>query len=205
MTTRCISPTETPATQRGKDPMFKLSCSARQLHRKLANYRPNLYRMAYAWCGDHSLADDLVQETILKSLEKSAQLRDIDKFAPWCCRILHNCWLTHLRGIRPNVALDEIVLCCDDCPESHYHDLQRGEALRLAIAKLPQGQRKVLMLIDLEGFSYREVADILSIPVGTVMSRISRARTALERTLTAQKNAAEREMRHGIARLRRIK
>ncbi len=173
--------------------MIDLSFNARRIRKKLAGYRPNLYRMAYSWCGDPSLADDLVQETIVKSLEKSGQLRDIEKFAPWCYRILHNCWLSHLRNTKPNVELDEVVLTCEDCPEKHYRDMERGDALRAAIAKLPQGQRKVLMLIDLEGFSYREVADILSIPVGTVMSRISRARTALEKSLAARRNAE-----HGI-------
>ncbi len=178
--------------------MIKLSFRSRQLRHKLANYRPNLYRMAYAWCGDKALADDLVQETIVKSLEKAHQLRDIDKFAPWCYRILHNCWLSHLRAIKPDVDLDEVVLTCEDCPEKRYEDLLASEAIQLAISKLPAGQRKVLMLIDLEGFSYREVADILAIPVGTVMSRISRARKTLEKSLRHFRE-------HGVSNVTRLR
>jgi RNA polymerase sigma-70 factor (ECF subfamily) len=165
--------------------MIKLSFNAHRIRDQLVSIRPNLFRMAYAWCGDRALADDLVQETVVKSLEKSHQLKDIDKIAPWCYRILHNCWLTHLRNIKPDVDIDEIVLTCNDCPEKHYRDMVASEAIRVAIGKLPVGQRKVLMLIDLEGFAYREVADILSIPVGTVMSRISRARSALEKSLAS--------------------
>ncbi len=162
-----------------------LSLNAVIIRKKLGSIRSNLYRMAYAWCGSRELADDLVQETIVKSLEKSHQLKNIDKIAPWCYRILHNCWLSHLRSLKPDVDIDEVVLICEDCPEKSYRNMVASEAIQAAISKLPVGQRKVLMLIDLEGFSYREVADILSIPVGTVMSRISRARNALEKSLAS--------------------
>lgn len=162
-----------------------LSLNAIIIRKKLGKIRPNLYRMAYAWCGSHALADDLVQETIVKSLEKAHQLKSVDKCSSWCYRILHNCWLSHLRSIKPDVDIDEVVLVCEDCPEKHYRDMVASEAIQAAISKLPVGQRKVLMLIDLEGFAYREVADILSIPVGTVMSRISRARSALEKSLAS--------------------
>ncbi len=162
-----------------------LSLNAIIIRKKLGTMRPNLYRMAYAWCGNRELADDLAQETIVKSLEKSHQLKDIEKISSWCYRILHNCWLSHLRSLKPNVDIDEIVLTCEDCPEKNYRDMVASEAIQVAISRLPSGQRKVLMLIDLEGFSYREVADILSIPVGTVMSRISRARAALEKSLAS--------------------
>jgi len=181
--------------------MLQISLKSRQVRQRLADYRPNLYRMAYAWCGDRALADDLVQETIVKSLEKAHQLKEMEKFAPWCYRILHNCWLTHLRALKPNVDLDDIMLSCEDCPEKRYEDLLASEAIQLAIARLPAGQRKVLMLIDLEGFSYREVADILSIPVGTVMSRISRARKALEHSLHGLREDGARK----VTRLRSIR
>lgn len=171
--------------------MFNLSCNARVVRKKIAQIRPNLYRMAYAWCGEKALADDLVQETMLKSLEKSHQLKDPERIASWCYRILHNCWLSHLRSQKPDVDLDEVVLVCEDCPERSYQNTSNGEAICNAISKLPVGQREVLMLIDLEGFAYREVAEILSIPVGTVMSRISRARASLEKSLNSLRETEE--------------
>ena len=167
--------------------MFKLSLTHRLLRRCLAEYRPGLYRMAYAWCGERYLAEDLVQEAILKSLEKEGQLKNPEQFPSWVFRILHNCWLMHLRKQKPEGDIEELVIPCEDCPEAIYQTHLIGQAVRQAIAGLPVGQRKVLMLVDLEGFTYKEVAEISSLPVGTVMSRISRARKSLQQALNTMR------------------
>ena len=139
--------------------------------------------MAYAWCGERYLAEDLVHEAILKSLEKENQLKDPERFSSWIFRILHNCWLMHLRKQKPEGDIEELVIPCEDGPEAIYQTHLIGQAVHQAIAGLPVGQRKILMLIDLEGFTYKEVAEISSLPIGTVMSRISRARKSLEQAL----------------------
>jgi RNA polymerase sigma-70 factor (ECF subfamily) len=175
--------------------MFNFSLAGRFARKKLADNRDNYFRMAYAWCGDPALADDLVQEMMLKSLEKSHQLKNISRFLPWSYQILHNCWLSHLRAQKPNVDFDEEMVICEDCPERSYQTDMIGQAVHLAIGKLPIGQKQVLMLIDLEGFSYKEVAEILTIPMGTVMSRVSRARTSLEKSLSAMREPAETNIR----------
>lgn len=182
--------------------MFELIGLSGQVKKRIADERPRLYRMAYAWCCDPSLADDLAQEAISKGLQKVGQLREIERLQSWLYTILHNCWRTYLRRQRPDQPLDEEAFPCDDCPESINQRQQVVDRVRKAINALPLGQREVVTLVDLNGFAYAEVADILSIPIGTVMSRLSRARQALLITLAdvgQQPQAASRSL------LRRVK
>ena len=148
--------------------------------------RPLLYRIAYAWCHDAALADDLVQETLSKAWTRRAQLRDEASLKAWMVTIMNHCWLDHLRSRRDfdNIEdwQDELESSADT-PEASCNREQVIACVRSAVARLPLGQRQVLTLVDLEEFGYAEVAAILDIPVGTVMSRLSRARTSLRQTL----------------------
>jgi RNA polymerase sigma-70 factor (ECF subfamily) len=93
-----------------------------------------------------------------------------------------NCWRDHLRALRPMTdvdALDEECFCCDETPDAAYDRRETVNRVRAAVARLPVGQRQVVTLVDLEEFSYAEVAATLGIPIGTVMSRLCRARLAL--------------------------
>lgn len=156
---------------------------------RLEGSRTRLYRLAYSWCHEAALAEDLVQETLYKALKKSGQLRDMEVFEGWLFRILANCWHDHLRQRRNTVDIDDL----DDLEEmpfaSHpsledaHGEKQLVARVRSAVERLPLGQRQVLTLIDLEEFSYSETAAILDIPVGTVMSRVCRARQALKQHL----------------------
>lgn len=162
--------------------------------RQLEALRPRLYRLAYAWCHDGHLADDLVQEALAKALGRAGQLRDEAALRPWLFSILNNCWRDHLRGRRDFLdveELDEAVLADEEGgPERLYASRQTTLRVRRAMAGLPLGQRQVLTLVDLEEFSYAEVAGILAVPVGTVMSRLSRARQALKQRLLAEAGMA---------------
>jgi len=148
--------------------------------------RPLLYRIAYAWCHDAALADDLVQETLSKAWTRRAQLRDEAALKAWMVTIMNHCWLDHLRSRRDFEDIedwrDELESSADT-PEASCNREQVIACVRLAVARLPLGQRQVLTLVDLEEFGYAEVAAILDIPVGTVMSRLSRARTSLRQSL----------------------
>ena len=166
--------------------MLKFSFNQRFVRKQLDSERPRIFRMAFAWCGDRHLADDLVQQTMIKALERSHQLKDTRAFRGWFYRILSNSWHDHLRSLKPESELDPELLVCENCPEKAFQTNFVGEAVRCAIAKLPVGQREVVMLVDLEGFSYKEVGEILGVPTGTVMSRLSRARKKLELELTRQ-------------------
>ena len=148
--------------------------------------RPLLYRIAYAWCHDAALADDLVQETLSKAWSRRAQLRDEVALKAWVVMIMNHCWLDHLRRRRDFDDIedwrDELESSADT-PEVSCDREQVIACVRSAVARLPLGQRQVLTLVDLEEFSYAEVAGIVDIPVGTVMSRLSRARATLKNLL----------------------
>ena len=158
-------------------------CKHQQFKRTLADYRENLYRIAYSWCHNPALADDLVQEALTKALKNSGQLRDPQTVKAWLYRILSNCWRDHFRRSRDMVDIDDVVLVEKSTPDLHHDRQQIVNRVREAIAHLPIGQRQVITLVDLEGCSYIEVAQILDVPIGTVMSRLSRARKALKQQL----------------------
>lgn len=147
-----------------------------------AGLRPVLFRIAYAWCHDPALADDLVQEAMTKAWARRAQLRDEAALKAWLVSIMNHCWLDHLRARREFDDIDPLqdtLESAADTPEVCCDREQVIACVRAAVARLPMGQRQVLTLVDLEEFSYADVAGILEIPVGTVMSRLSRARASL--------------------------
>lgn len=158
-------------------------CSARGLRQSIAGSRDRLYRVALAWSGDAMVADDLVQETLETALAKSHQLRESERLYAWMYSIMNNCWRHYLRRQRPDCELDETQHAGDTDPQMLSEQGEVIDRVRAAIARLPIGQREVLILVDLEGFAYQEVADILEIPIGTVMSRLSRARGFLQTAL----------------------
>ena len=153
---------------------------SREAQRALEQARTRLYRVAYSWCHSAALADDLVQETLTKALRKSSQLRDPKARDAWLFTILANCYRDHFRKQRDMDDIDEIEISHETTPESESSRAEIVSLVRAAIAQLPQGQRQVVTLVDLEGFSYVEVAQILDVPIGTIMSRLCRARNAMK-------------------------
>lgn len=159
---------------------------SRQWRESLEAARPGLYRVAYSWCRDAALADDLVQEATTKALERGDQLRDPTKLKSWLFAILSRCWHDHLRGRHPHQNIDELAdeqLCGGSTPPEEFERRETVARVRAAVARLPVGQRQALTLVDLEEFGYAEVGEILDIPIGTVMSRLHRARRALREDL----------------------
>lgn len=160
--------------------IFNLFCGSQEFKNTLTTCRPRLYRVAYSWTHSAALADDLVQETLTKAWQKHAQLRELQSQEAWLFSILANCYRDHFRRYREMDDVDELEIAGDASPENEHQQTEIVHKVRTAIARLPEGQRQVVTLVDLEGFSYVEVAQILAIPSGTVMSRLSRARTALK-------------------------
>lgn len=161
------------------------------LRARLTAMRPRLYRMAHAWCHDSHLAEDLAQEALARAVSRAGQLRDEAAFEGWLFSILNNCWRDYLRRCKHCVDvddLDEAVLSHEATPERLYASQQTGRRVRAAIALLPLGQRQVLTLVDIEECSYADVAAVLGIPVGTVMSRLARARQALRQALAEEES-----------------
>ena len=159
------------------------------LDRQLAECRPALYRLGFVWCHDAGLADDLTQEALTKAVARIGQLRDPASLRPWLYGILANCWRDHLRALRPTEdidAIEEDLVCPGPSPEQAAGQAELMLRVRAAIGALPVGQREVLALVDLEECSYAQTASILALPIGTVMSRLHRARAALRRVLSTE-------------------
>lgn len=171
---------------------------------RLKQQRAKLLRVAYSWCHDRALADDLVQETLARAVEKCGQLREAEQAEPWLFAILTNCWRDYLRRLRPQEDIEDIEETLHDTGVGPEQSGERGQIVdrvRAAVARLPVGQREVLTLVDLEEFSYAEVSNILGIPIGTVMSRLCRARQSLKKNLIEFDMAAL----HEPTQLRRVK
>jgi RNA polymerase sigma-70 factor (ECF subfamily) len=150
------------------------------LRKQVKSLRPELYRLAWSWCHDAQQADDLVQDTLLRGLERIDQLREQAHLKFWLCRIMSNLHKDQLRRRRECVNCDDLVLAAEDDPEREVGRQELIGQVRSAMVRLTEDQRKVLTLVDLMEFSYAEVAQLLEIPVGTVMSRLSRARERLK-------------------------
>ena len=166
---------------------------------RLAALRPRLKRLALVWCGEHSLADDLVQESLTRALSNLPSLKREQALEGWAFTILANCFRDHCRRNRSADPFEECIDHTQPTAEERLSTEQITERVRLAVKRLPPAQRQVLTLVDLESCSYAEVARILAIPVGTVMSRLSRARQRLKQLLADELTGA------GVSRLERVK
>lgn len=162
------------------------------IRRHLAEARQPMFRLAYMWSRDRAVADDLTQEALTKALRHIGQLRDPERLRPWLFGILANCWRDHLRTRRPTEDIDAIdprLLVTECVAEQAVNQAQLAARVHAAIGALPVGQREVLALVDLEGCTYADVSGILTIPIGTVMSRLCRARAALRDSLADMRSA----------------
>jgi len=143
---------------------------------------PRLRRYARALAGDRSAADDLVQDTLERAWSKLHLYRRGTDLRAWLFTVMHNVYVNQRRAARPSVELDE------EMPEL-AQPVRETDTLVLrdldtAIRRLPPEQREVLLLVALEDMRYDEAAQALGIPIGTVMSRLSRAREKLRAMLS---------------------
>jgi RNA polymerase sigma-70 factor (ECF subfamily) len=139
---------------------------------------PRLRRYARALAGDDGEADDLIQDALERALARLSQWREGESPRKWLFSILHNLHVDRLRRKQrrpPHVGLDSIGV---DQSEPAA-DTASGRDLGRALQLLSVEQREVLLLVGLEGLSYAETAEVLDIPVGTVMSRLARGRERL--------------------------
>jgi RNA polymerase sigma-70 factor (ECF subfamily) len=146
-----------------------------------------LYAFALSLCRDRATAEDLVQETYVRALRALRKPEPHESLRPWLFTILHNVWRNQRRRPAP-VSLEEFAAAgsLPDGGPDPGESLDReaaAERVREAIAALPEAFREVVMLRFAEGFSYQEIAAVLSCPAGTVMSRLARARALIRRAL----------------------
>jgi RNA polymerase sigma-70 factor (ECF subfamily) len=150
---------------------------------------PRLRAFARSLTRAADTADDLVQQTCEKGLRNLGQFQPGTRLDVWLFRIMRNAWIDGHRARRETVALDEMVeggaqIAGEDGRRTVEARLELS-AVERAMAQLPQDQQDVLALVCVAGLGYREAAETLGIPQGTVMSRLSRARLALHQALTA--------------------
>lgn len=159
-------------------------CGKRQhLRSQVVAERQRLYRLAWSWCHDAVLAEDLVQETLTRALAKLDNLREESRLPVWLTRIMLNLYRDHYRKKREDTGLESDLLATEETPEQSIERSVLVQRTRQAIASLNDGHRQVVTMVDISGFSYAEAAEVLDVPVGTVMSRLSRARIKLREKL----------------------
>jgi RNA polymerase sigma-70 factor (ECF subfamily) len=151
---------------------------------RLVELIPRLRRYARALVGDRATADDLVQDTLERAWAKLHLYRRGTDLRAWLFTVMHNVHVNRVRASRVTDTLeDEMPELAQRAPQGDallVRDLDRG------ISRLPAEQRAVLLLVTLEEMSYEQVARTLGIPIGTVMSRLSRAREKLRALMLGQ-------------------
>ncbi|WP_353645122.1 RNA polymerase sigma factor [Mesorhizobium sp. WSM2239] len=161
---------------------FDVTGGSDRLGEQLVSLLPNLRRFAISLCRSRDVADDLVQMACERALANFGRFESGTRFDAWMFRILRNLWIDRIRKQSTagrHEAIDQrhdIVGASGDCDTEARLTLTR---VAQAIADLPDDQREVMLLICTEDLSYREAAEILAIPIGTVMSRLARARKKL--------------------------
>lgn len=154
-------------------------------HAELKSILPRLRIYALSLTHDRDRADDLVQETVVKALAGQNSFRPGTCFSAWVFRIQRNEFISGLRRLRPTVPLDETICNALSHPAHQDRGLVMQEFLS-AFGKLSVGQREALVLAVIDGQSYDQIARHAGVSVGTIKSRISRARDMLERLLVGQ-------------------
>jgi RNA polymerase sigma-70 factor (ECF subfamily) len=187
----------------GSQEMVRFGTSSSQDDQPLAGFEElamplfdSLYNFARWLVHDSSEAEDLVQETYLKALRSFASFQPGTNFRAWIYQILRNNFLSSRSTLerRMTVAMDSEEdgpeLAVDtETPETILMDRFSSQLVQRAIDGLPVHYREALLLCEVEEMSYREIAEILTIPIGTVMSRLARARKAVRESLLSTSGA----------------
>ncbi len=165
----------------------------------LAGLLPRLWRYGLVLSGNRDTAEELVQATCVRALERSAQFTPGTRLDRWLIAILHSIWLNDIRArkVRQGRGLvdADTALIFDGIREIETNILA-AQVLR-QVQDLPEVQRETVYLVYVEGLTYREAADALGIPIGTVMSRLAGARAKLAGLATDAQEGSETHGRSG--------
>ena len=162
-----------------------------EFHRLIEQQIPRLRRYARALTRNRDRADDLVQDALSRALEKEQFWQPGTDLGAWLFTIMHNQNVNNVRRDVRVSAMVDIELISTTLPATTDPSASRKMVeLDRALARLPLGQRQVILLVGLEGMSYEETSRILGIPVGTVRSRLSRGRDTLRELLDMEERPA---------------
>ena len=169
------------------DPSRRTLCLSELAHL----HYPLVYRYAFRLCGTAEEAEDLTQQAFLAAHRRLDQLRDGESAKAWLCAILRNTFLTQISSRkRPRTIPLQAV---PEPAEELAHDaVIESDDLQQVLNELPEEFRSTLVLFYFDEFTYREIAEQLDVPIGTVMSRLARAKAYLRRRLESMHSAATR-------------
>src|SRR6516164_2946305 len=165
---------------------------------ELPTLLPRLWRFALRLAGDRHDAEDLVQRACVRALERQHQLQPGTSTLSWLFSIVHSVWLNEVRArqIRSHGSVqwsEELADTVADPVTCNPETYTLHQQIISAVEKLPDAQRSVMLLVAVEGLSYREAATVLDVPIGTVMSRLARARQTIGELFVARLPEETRE------------
>lgn len=171
---------------------FAMAMTSDQFKSEMINLLPRLRRFAVSLTRSGPDADDLLQEACTTALQKWQQYDPSQPFDRWMFRVVRNLWISEIR--KRKVRQGEGQINAEDATElraaGSADEVLEAKQVRGKVADLDQELSQPLMLVCAEGYSYREVAELLGIPIGTVMSRIHRARKQLVSGLAVEESGA---------------
>lgn len=171
--------------EKNQAPERTVECSP-ELRQALIKLLPNLRAFSISLCGDHDRADDLVQDTLLRAWRNLDKYQEGTNLRAWLFTILRNTHFSNFRKHRREIEDSEGKMAAGLAvlPEQESHSDM--EDFRRALGKLPEDQREALILIGAAGFSYEEAASICDCAVGTIKSRVNRARARLASLMSVE-------------------
>ncbi len=176
----------------GQDTELILVARAQQGDRQaygelVSRYHRAVVSVVYRMCGEQQLAEEAAQEAFLRAWQNIQRYLERYSFRSWVYRIALNAALDMLRRERELVDIETLPLASDqDDPERAYERRERATHIQQAVLALPENCRAALILREYESLSYQEIADVLDIPLGTVMSRLNYARRQLKQALAQE-------------------
>jgi RNA polymerase sigma-70 factor (ECF subfamily) len=157
-----------------------------EIRTRIVELLPRLRRFAYALCGDLDSGDDLVQETCMRALSRVEQWQPGTRLDSWMFRIAQNIWLDRLRATKVRGEVYDIE-AAEAQAGADGRDVTESKMMldqvTAAMTRLPADQRALIALVCIDGLSYKQTAEVMNIPIGTVMSRLARARRGLHALL----------------------
>ena len=164
------------------------------VRQQLAAHLSRLWRYGLVLSRNRDIAEELVQSTCVRALEKSSQYAPGTRIDRWLFTILHSIWISELRA--RHVRLGQGFVPSDEllAPDTREQDETRLHYHRIMqrVNALPDAQRNAVFLVYVEGFTYQEAAETLSVPIGTVMSRLATARATLAKSVVLPPPIKER-------------